>query len=488
VPAAGASLPGGVPDVDLQARVEREFRKNERYRLAASLDDADLVFFLQATWRADVKASITIDPDRPPSLYFNPGAPDEHVNRLVGAIAIAVPAVAYRRDHADNGALLKSALWGRTSGNAYFVSNVSTDHVSPESLARQFLRASLPGGVRNICARSQPPRAPDVPAPEAGPPLTVPLLHTSDRAAAAGRSPVFKTDIVAVAVPVRVIDERGAYVGDLTVTDFRLYEDDVEQRIQGLIPESEPLNVALVLDSSASMASFFKAVKAAASAFIDALRPGDRVMAVSFESRIRLVADLTAERSGIHRTLLGMHTGEDTTRLYDALAVTLERLDRVTGRKAIVLLTDGMDLGSGLADPKSVLSRLEATNVPLYVVQFDTASGSSQLGFSTPPRGWRAEMLPDDYFDKSAIFARATENLDALSHASGGRLERATSIGEVAERFSRVTEDLRHQYLLYYYPANQSGDGTFRRIRVAVGPPKLRIQSRTGYRFEVRQR
>jgi VWFA-related protein len=488
VPAAGAWLPGGVPDKDLRARIEREFRKSGRYRLATSLDQADLVLFMQSTWRADLKASVPpASVDGRPADYFIPGAPDEQVNQPAGAVAIAMPAAAYRRDHADGDALLENALWGRTSGNSGRVSPES-GKVSPESLARQFLRAKLPKAASNICAVPHPPHAPDPPVGDAGPPLAVPLLQATDLSGGDNRSPVFKTDVVAVAVPARVSDEQGAYVRNLTVTDFQIYEDDVEQRIQGIIPESEPLNVGLLLDTSRSMATCFRAVKAAASAFIDALRPGDRVMAVSFESRIRLVADLTADREGVRRTLPAMQTGGDTTRLYDGLAATLDRLERVPGRKAIVLLTDGMDLGSGLADWKSVFGRLESANVPLYVVQLDTTRGTPQPGFSSRPRGWRAELVPDNYFDKSAIFARATQDLDALSHGSGGRLESAASADEAADRLSRVTEDLRNQYLLYYYPENQPADGTFRRIRVAVARPNLRIQSRPGYRLEPRNR
>ncbi len=457
VPADGTWLPGGVPDHETRAEAEREIAKSGKYRVAMSPDDADLVLLLQTSWRADVEAQVvSADPDQPPTAYFYPGAPDEQPNQLVAEVALAVPGAEYRRDPNDTVALLKAAVWEAHNGGCF---NLATGWTTTASLAARFARNNRPHTVTGLWSPPHLRRASSVPFDSAAP-------LASDK----------------VAVPVLVTDSQGDPVLGLRASDFRVFEEEAEQKIESLAPDHEPVNVALLLDSSASMRRAFGGVKAAASALFDTLPSADRVMALSFDSKVRMFGDWTTDREAVRSLLPPMTVGGDSTRLYDAIAAALDRVDGMAGLKSMLLLTDGLDLGSGFASYATILARLQASNVPIDVVQIDTTGGGTPLGFATPPKRFHAGKLPVHYFDKSSLFAQAAEDLRTLCRVTGGRFESVASGGEAADRALRIAKVLHHRYVLSYSASRESGNDRPRRIRVVVvGRPDLTVVSRTGY-------
>jgi len=501
VPGTGEAIQGGIPDAEIKGRVEKEFQKQNKYKLTASAEAADLVFFLQA-WFVPRLIATRKESDRPGSVFFiSPG--DQRANFLQVAVAIVVPSSVYRQNPADIDTLLKARLWESIVGS------YNDSPASPEQLVRLFqerreahqgimVNASGGGGWGSkdtrtgdtpglaICASTQPRRAQvSKEIQSVGPPprtsgIGQPAAATQQDVPAVGAN--IKVDVTLVTVPVLVTDSDGKNVYDLKARDFHIYEDNVEQKIDTLIPESEPFNVALIMDTSSSVRSHFEEIKKAAATFVEALRTEDRVMIVSFNDRVYLDSEFTGDHDKLRLALVQMQTGS-STRLYDALTLAMsEALDLVLGRKAIVLFTDGVDTASGLADSAGTLAKMEESDVPVYVIQYDTRPFNSR----TPPPGFNISTAPEGYLDNEPVYARAGQYLQELSGASGGRLDRAASIGSISDAFSRIAEELRCQYTLTYYPSNQTRDGSYRRIRVEVNRPGVTVRARAAYRMSTK--
>ena len=287
-----------------------------------------------------------------------------------------------------------------------------------------------------------------------------------------------KAEVDLVAVPVVASDEDGKYVPDLKVTDFHIFEDDVEQEIDRLVPISEPLNAALLMDSSRSMPLKIGQIQQSALSFVESMRPEDHLMVASFDDRVHLDSEFSTDRIGLRRAILATTLGS-TTRLYDAVDLILtERLDPISGRKAIVLFTDGVDTSSWLVDAAGSLEDLEESNVILYAVQLDTKNDVT-LQFQP---GWVPQTAPPGMAKNEEMHAYGSQYLQDLASRSGGRLFHAATLGNAVDAFAKVADELRHQYVLGYYPSNRTRDGVYRRIRLTVDRPGVKIRARNGYR------
>ena len=278
-----------------------------------------------------------------------------------------------------------------------------------------------------------------------------------------------RAEVVLVTVPVTISDLNGQRISDLTYSDFRLFEDGIEQKIDRVISEAEPFNVALMLDTSNSMFRKASEIEASALAFRAAARTADRIMTVTFSDHIDVESDLWK----IHGT---------GTRLYDAIDLVLEdRLNLIKGRKAIVLFTDGVDTRSRIATAADTLAAIEESDVLVYAIQYDTSrenSDESQLLLDIP--SWIE--LPEDVRNNSKRYARADKYLLSLCNNSGGGLYVASKGSNLTEAFTRIADQLSHQYTLAYYPSNPKQDGSFHRLRVEVNRPGAKVRSRIGYR------
>jgi len=489
--------PGGEDrsiDETIKGRIEAEFKQQNRFRVATSLDRADYVFFAEATFI-------------PPMAVGGGG----QLNAMTSIVAIVVPAGTYASSAGDAAALLENRLWE----GAHLAANAQV--ASPEDVVRQLHGKSARGegapvragdATRNraqvgelserepatgfrlngrpICGIPQPQRAPAM-SPETEPVLNPLGERAPGVATPPGTSPnrqvaTFQTRVVVIAVPVVASNQQGAFVRGLTASDFRVFEDAAPQRIDRMTAESEPFTAALVMDTSYSMLPRLAEVKAAASAFIDALRPDDRALAVTFDSRTWLACDVTHDKDALRRAIVRLQPFGALTRVHDALdLVTEERLEKIAGRKAMIVLTDGMDVGSQLAGATGVMARLEAANIPVYAVQFGPSQSRRTAQRRQQPPG-KPLTTPERSFDRIISFDHATQYLEELARNTGGLFQPAAAADAIVQAFRRAADDLRSQYVLYYYPSNQALDGTFRRIRVEVRRPGVTIRARAGYR------
>src|SRR5256714_10111872 len=202
-----------------------------------------------------------------------------------------------------------------------------------------------------------------------------------------GEGDIVKVDTTLISVPVSVMDRDGKYIPDLTKDDFHVWEDGVEQRVAYFASTEKPFTVALLIDTSGSTRFRLDEIQNAAITFVEQLRSDDRVMVVSFSDKIRVLAQPTSDRNTLRNAIRQTEPG-DGTRLYDAVdPVENQYFNRIEGRKAMVLFTDGVDTTSKHASYESTLRDAEELDALIYPVQYDTYSDMGGLGGGWPRGG-----------------------------------------------------------------------------------------------------
>jgi Ca-activated chloride channel homolog len=367
-------------------------------------------------------------------------------------------------------------------------------------------RPPVLGGATTTNGTSAP--APNTPAP-------------SNEPEEVDEGDVVRVNTALVTVPVSVMDRAGKYVPDLRQENFRVFEDGVEQQVSYFASVEKPFTVALVIDTSGSTRFRMDEIQDAALAFVDQLRPDDRVMVVSFDDKVRVLAEPTSDRYMLRNAIRQTRTG-DGTKLYDAIDLVInQRFSRIQGRKAIVLFTDGVDTTSKVASYESTLRDAEELDALIYPVQYDTyndmQSGGGGGGGGSPfpsryprRRGGGGGNSPWDILGDILMggggmgrggiilgpgrggggggagtsrneYARADAYLRELATRTGARGYRADSMSNLSQSFALIAEELRRQYSLGYYPKTAAQAGQRRQIRVRVNQPGLIVRARDSY-------
>ncbi len=267
-----------------------------------------------------------------------------------------------------------------------------------------------------------------------------------------------------VLLPASVEDKRGRIVTGLKAGDFRLTEESVPQRIQYFSVESdEPVAIAFLLDVSGSMRQSGKldAAKEAIRYFVDQLRQQDRFALICFaDDQVSWVTEFTSDRARFIDRLL-VQAGYGQTALNDAVAATPKLVDESTnGRKAIVLITDGVDNLSKQTVEQAVATARNV-EVPIFTV-----------GFSTLPWEQRKRVK------------ELGVNMDVLrlvADETGGDLFVVQDPDEMKEAVSRISTQLRYQYLIGYSPGLERWDGRFRSIQLQARNGRYLVRTRKGY-------
>ena len=267
-----------------------------------------------------------------------------------------------------------------------------------------------------------------------------------------------------VLLPASVEDRRGRIVTGLKAGDFSLTDENVPQEIKYFSVESdEPVAIAFVLDVSGSMRQSGKieAAKEAIRFFVDQLRPQDRFALICFaDDQVSWVTEFTSDHQRFLERLM-VQEGYGQTALNDAVAAIPKLVDEsTTGRKAIVLITDGVDNASKLTMEQSVVTARKV-EVPIFTV-----------GFSTLP--WENRKRVKDLGFNMAV-------LQLFADETGGALFVVQDPDELKEAVSRISTELRHQYLIGYSPGLQRWDGGFRSIQLEARGGRYLVRTRKGY-------
>jgi Ca-activated chloride channel family protein len=322
----------------------------------------------------------------------------------------------------------------------------------------------------------------------------------SSRPADGGDDQVIKLESTLVNIPLLVSDRSGRYIPRLSKNDFVLYEDGVQQEIASFGSEEVPFNVALLLDVSPSVEGNIESIQDAALAFVRQLRPQDRVLVASFDRGINYLTDFTNNRQELEWAIRRVRTGSGTS-VYDAVYDTVaRRLRGIEGRKAMILFSDGEDTTSRRASYDDAINIVTESDVLVYGLRYPGAGGGGG-GYSPPwsrnpfPRSpWPGIQLP-----LPIPWPRSRRNgpyggggnhrtwggkdfMKDITEAGGGPVFDAERVSDMSGLASRIADELRHVYVISYYPKNALSNGGYRAIRIRVkARDDIAVRHRRGY-------
>ena len=269
----------------------------------------------------------------------------------------------------------------------------------------------------------------------------------------------FHVDVKLVSIFVNVTDENGALVGGLTRDDFAVYEDSRLQEIAVFERQSElPLNLTLAIDTSGSVRKDMSEEAAAARRFAHAiLRPQDQMSVLQFATDVHELTPFTNKIAQIDRGLSELH-GDFATALYDAICLGSEKLGGKQGRKVLVVISDGDDTAksSTYAQALEAALRNEVMIYSIIDVPIEASAGRDLGG-------------------EHALITIAEQTGGKYFYVSDGGLDKA---------FAKVSDDLRTQYLIGYYPHHQAPGTNFHRLTVTIpraAPDEFNVRNKTGY-------
>ena len=318
-----------------------------------------------------------------------------------------------------------------------------------------------------------------------GPPPPVPTLRKRPEEFKPGD--VLSVNTTEVMLPVTVRDAGGRLVSDLTRKDFKVFEDGREQPLSDLALRQVPVDVVLMVDASSSVAQNLDDFRRAVDGFATRLAPEDRISLIKFDDRVELVQDWTQSKFQLHRALARIEPGM-FTRFNDALLLAAkQQFASNKARRAIIVLSDGIDSGRGATTFETALETLLQAQAVVYVVsntEIQRASKKAQL--ETMNRGTESEIRFNDLRIKDLqeglrVLDASEERLSQLTIATGGRLYKPPGFDALDSTYAEVADELRHQYALYYTPLNKERDGSFRRVRVEMTTPNYNATTRVGY-------
>ncbi len=311
-----------------------------------------------------------------------------------------------------------------------------------------------------------------------------------------------KIDTELVTIPFKVLDRKGKFIGGLKQENFKVAEDGIEQEIGYFTNEEQPFTVALVLDMSYSTTFKITEIHSAALAFVNQLRPDDKVMVVSFDEEVHVLCNPTSDRQVLQTAIKQTKVASGTS-LYEAVDTVINKsFSRINGRKAIVLFTDGVDTTSRRASDLSNKSDALELDALIFPIQYDTfadvqaiknkppvivpstipspipSQTKSPFPFPIPTSG---VGTPSSQGTSVEDYRRADEYLNELANRTNGRLYQAVTTANLAQAFSNIASELRQYYSLGYYPKDPAKIGKKRKIKVRVNQEGLVVRSRDGY-------
>lgn len=261
------------------------------------------------------------------------------------------------------------------------------------------------------------------------------------------------TDIVSVFATVTDADKR--LVANLQEPDFQVFDNDKPQPLSLFKNEVQPITVVVMLDTSASMTGTLDLLRAAAEQFVIRLLPDDKARVGAFNDKIQFSSRYTNDRDELVGDIGDLDYGNGT-KLYDALAASLDELQGIDGRRVILVFTDGDDTESH-ASLGTVIDRARAQDVMVYAIG-----------------------LESDYFNGvRQVKTKPDRGLKKIADETGGGYFQLERTAELSPTFTRVAQELHSQYVLGFTPT--SLDGRVHRLTVKVTKPGMSVRARRSY-------
>jgi Ca-activated chloride channel family protein len=286
---------------------------------------------------------------------------------------------------------------------------------------------------------------------------------------AGAQSPTFRSSTQLVNLNVTVVGPEAKVVGGLTQDQFEVFEDGVRQELKFFAPGDMPLDVVVLLDTSASMAGSLPLVQNAASRFIQALGADDRATIMGISSGLRILQPFTDDKAALVSAVKATKAAGRTP-LYAAIYTALRELEKgrptyaTPRRQAVVVLSDGQDTASGFGFDE-LMENVRRQAVAIYAIA---------------PR-----PSPIVKAQREAVFGESTHvqdfELRKLATETGARAFFPVALHELTGVYDDIADELAHQYSLGYQSTNPKLDGSFRRIALRITAPGAKWRTRAGY-------
>jgi VWFA-related protein len=296
--------------------------------------------------------------------------------------------------------------------------------------------------------------------------------------------PVFRSDALTVTVDVAVLDNKDHFIPRIPRGNFRISEDNVPQKVTGYSIGEAPMTIAMVIEFSAKFEGLYgpgwRDVLNASYGFVQMVRPDDYIAVIAYDMRSDILSDFSTNRQDTQEALSRLRIpGFSEANMFDAVVDTAQRMQDIEGRKAILLISSGVDTFSKLTFDKTRRA-IQDAGVPIYAM-----SMLQPLRLLMGPRGDSMEFL------------QADNQMRTFAKESGGMAFFPRFTAELPDIYRTIMETMRSQYVLSYSPSNQARDGKFRKIKVELVNPetneplpikdekgkvvKYKIQAKLGY-------
>ncbi len=278
-------------------------------------------------------------------------------------------------------------------------------------------------------------------------------------------------DVSVVNVPV-IVTTKGQFVPGLKQGNFKVYEDGVPQQLSGFSVAEAPITAVLLVEFAATNYGFMVDALNASYAFAQGLKKDDWVAVVSYDMRPHILTDFTQDKGKIYGALGQLRIpGFSETNLFDALYDTIDRLERIDGRKYIILVSSGRDTFSKLTYDK-ILKRVQGTkDISIFAI----STGRAMREWIEAHCGGPFGGCGVDEMSKSIYmmdYLQADNEMNTFARLTGGRAYFPRFEAEFPEIFRDVSASIRNEYVLAYHPSNPKLDGTYRKLKVEVIDPQ----------------
>jgi VWFA-related protein len=334
----------------------------------------------------------------------------------------------------------------------------------------------------------------DVPAEAGGPtdsvgPYTIPRKKAEDAPPPPPPAPKkvednpdysLKVNVPLVNVDVLVTSKNGQFIPGLKKENFRILEDGVPQQLSNFNVSQAPITAVLLVEFASTNYIFMIQALQASYAFANTLKKDDWVAVSYFDMQSHILVDFTQDKKAIYGAINELRIpGFSETNVFDALYDTLDRLDRVEGKKYIILVTTGVDTFSKITLDKMMKKIKDTKDVTIFPVS---------IGFivreycETHPGGCRGAHgmgIPVGQMD----YLQGDNEMRTFAAMTGGRAYFPRFEGELPELFGDISSDIRNQYSISYHPTNTKLDGTYRKLKVQVVGPEgaqLKVKDQKG--------
>lgn len=286
--------------------------------------------------------------------------------------------------------------------------------------------------------------------------LALTVACAGSGALVAQQQPTFRSGTEIVSLFVTVADAQKRLVPDLTKDDFEVLDNDKPQPLISFDNSVQPITVIVMLDTSGSMTNSIDRLKDAASEFFIRLLPADKARVGAFNDKIQISANFTSNRDDLISEARNIDYGNGT-RLWDALALSLDELKGIDGRRVILVFTDGDDMYSRSAKLSTVVDRARSEEVMIYAIGFES-----------------------NYFDGSRMVrSKPDSGLKKISDETGGGYFELTKTSDLGPTFTRVAQELHSQYVMGFAPTQL--DGKIHKLTVRVKQTGMTARARRSY-------